>query len=342
MLLTAFGFRGTVGVAMGVSKVLFWTVCLNVWGIGFSVAHAQNDTASNEHSLEGTRSQEVEEEESSVDPSNASKNDSGKQIQSDLELRPGDQVDNPVSNVALPAPMRSLNSEIDFTDGQDQMFLVTLLLGIITLLSVGTSFWLYRWRSLIIDNERVLVPERWASAMDMQTKTHQQMSRGMVSLLEVMDTRNQEVWQKLSDLNETIDTMRKAITKRDQTIDRLQEGQDTFVFRRFLCRFIEVGQEFNQQCSSESGGTVDVELLRDLLWQSIEECGVEEFEPEIGGDYLTAKGVADRPIFDECHDPSKHNMIARVIKPGFCVPNGNDNVIIVPAKVAVWRIPDEA
>ena len=74
------------------------------------------------------------------------------------------------------------------------------------------TFWLYRWRRLILNNEAVLVPEKWGAVIQKQTESHQQMVYALSDILKGIEMKHQETWTSLGDLNQTIEALRSAVS----------------------------------------------------------------------------------------------------------------------------------
>ena len=158
-----------------------------------------------------------------------------------------------------------------------------LFLSVTNLISVGISFYLYRWRKLLLTRDEILVPEAWGRKLD-------GFSREIRAIVDAFN-RNTKDLQTVSDNNtakfdtmvETFMTLQSAVDERDNEIRRLKRGYDQQVFRRFLTRFVRVHQALRDALKSDTENAEDIETLRRLLEDALDECGVEVFQPELGG-----------------------------------------------------------
>ena len=119
------------------------------------------------------------------------------------------------------------------------------------------------------------------------------------------------------------------------------QAQNSQIFRKYVRRFIGVGQiieEFQREGSADANGLKDI---RDMLEDALEECGVEFFQPDIGEDVRTAHGVADNPKIEGTNRQEDDWRIKEVLKTGHQIRGPESIDIIIPAQVLVYRFQNE-
>ena len=210
------------------------------------------------------------------------------------------------------------------------IWLLIFVLLVVNAISVGVSFYLYRWRRLIIGGSPYLVPEKWARHLDKQHAgliefTHNLDATIKKLLVEIGDTS-----QKVGTLSDEYMTLRGVIDDRDFEIKRLKRGYDRDVYVRFLKGFIRLDAAINEK--------QHLELLSRLSQDALDECGVECFSPATGSDYRTlGTQVADNPKTIATIDASKDFLIVETLQPGYLLRSSEDVEVIVSAKVSIYR-----
>lgn len=162
-----------------------------------------------------------------------------------------------------------------------------------------------------------------------------QLFRPIEQRLANLQTAASEQSLRLAELSETTMKLQGALDERDQEVRRLKKGYDAEIFRRFLRRFIRVDQALADMSNDRDAGAVDVAQLRKMFQDALDECGVEQFEPEIGADYRTAPGISDNPKVVPAQRPEDTFRIAEVIDPGYRL-RGDSKEIVLPARVKIF------
>ena len=204
-----------------------------------------------------------------------------------------------------------------------------------TALSVGISFYLYRWRRLLLDREEILVPEAWGKRLLDFNKSINTLIETFGRNTNLLENASENNTATLNTMVETFMTFRTAIDERDREIRRLKGGYDKEIFARFLKRFIRVHQTLENLKTSEDEGDQGLEMLSRLLEDALDDCGLEIFEPKLGEDYRRIEGIADNPLWEPTTEPDKEFTIAEVIEKGYRLPGGERSDVIVPAKVKI-------
>ena len=210
------------------------------------------------------------------------------------------------------------------------------LLSATASISVGISFYLYRWRKLLLSRDEILVPEAWGKKLFTFDKR-------LYSLINEFE-RNTKLLEAASEINtatlnqmvETFMTFQTAISERDQEIRRLKAGYDKDIFRRFLNRFIRVHQTLISMQKGETESDDPLVMLRRLLEDAFEECGLEIFEPPLGEDYRKIEGIADNPAIEMTMKSEEIFKITEVIEKGYRLSGSERSVVLIPAKVKVF------
>jgi molecular chaperone GrpE (heat shock protein) len=140
----------------------------------------------------------------------------------------------------------------------------------------------------------------------------------------------------INHLFEASSAMQGALDQRDAEIKRYREGYDVELLRRIVRRFIRVKGAIADANSHDATHTSAIHQVSRLLDDALEECGVEEFRPQIAEDFRTAIGVADNPKLIETSDQSRNFQIADVLEPGYRFRNTADGEVILPARVSIY------
>lgn len=210
------------------------------------------------------------------------------------------------------------------------------LLSAATALSVGISFYLYRWRKLLLNRVEILVPEAWGKKLLAVDKSLNSLIVDFDQNTSLLETASENNTKKLNDMIETFMTFQTAISERDREINRLKGGYDKDIFRRFLYRFIRVHQTIDVFQTGNAESDDRLEKLRRLLEDAFEECGLEIYEPPLGEDYRKVEGIADNPVKETTVNPEEVFKIAEVVETGYRLSGIERSEVLIPAKVKIF------
>jgi hypothetical protein len=236
-----------------------------------------------------------------------------------------------------PQSLNAINSSTLKNQRVIQWISISLLvMSIACIISVTISFYLYRWRRILLSKPSLIVPEKWGKhMMDMEqsvvrlTKLHKQ----------GIDNLSEKSFAQTSKIDNMIDTfmaMRHSLDEKDAEIRRLKKNYDTEVFRKFLYRFIRVDQSLADFIEDEMYEAENLQLLKRLMEDALDECSVELFVPNVGDDYRRVDGIADNPKIVKTEDVGDDYKIAEVLQAGYKIRGSDDNQPIVPAKVKIF------
>lgn len=238
------------------------------------------------------------------------------------------------STEPLPTSMPVRQPASSLSDQWMILALVTMALAM--LLSTAISFYLYRWRKILLSNPHVVIPEQQGEWFTTMTQQVVNLTRAISSSIEVFGQQTRETHQGVSNLSETFMTMQQALDEREQEIQRLKRGYDSEIFRKFVARFIRVDQaveDFQRMGSADQDG---LEQIRRLLSDSFAECNVECFQPDVGSDYREAFGIADNPKTVEAGSAKDNFKIAEILESGYLIRSAENTEVILPAKVRIY------
>lgn len=222
---------------------------------------------------------------------------------------------------------------------QSWLIVVAVVASIATLVAVSISFYLYRWRRILLaEHPNALVPEEWGAELKSNRKATQDLiasyNQNTQSSSDFLNQHSDAVRQ----MTETFMTFKKSLDEKDAEIERLRQGYDSHVYRQFLNRFIRVHQSLLDYTSETDVSVSDIRNLSLLFEDAMEESGVALFEPEVGDDIRgLGDRVAENPKILETTDASAHLTIAEVNAPGYEIVNGEQPVVLIPAQVTVYR-----
>lgn len=212
-----------------------------------------------------------------------------------------------------------------------------LALSVTTLISTAISFYLYRWRKILLSEPHfhLVVPEQfgeWVNTVDARIK---KLTDSFNNGVEHVTQQSQHTNENVSNLVETFMTLQRALDERDNEIRRLKRGYDAEIFRKFVSRFIRVDQVVEDLQKAEGADANDLNHIRRLLEDAFAECGVESFQPDVGSDYRKADGVADNPKSVKVENPEDAFKIIEVLESGYQLRTSEGSEVIIPAKVKI-------
>ncbi len=233
---------------------------------------------------------------------------------------------------------------IQNTHDRDGQYLLTIILSLITLVSLSTSFWLYKWRRVVTAGKDIVVPEVFASQVNGIVQAVSSSSSELGTVVNQQSGIVNQFSDSLKNLDESIKGMidtymslQTALNQKDEEIARFKDGYDSKIFHNFLLRFTRVDQVIQEYLKDEK---IDLDGLKDIhevMEDALEECGVELFSPNIGESYLDLDGIAGNPKKIDTKDENQNLTICEVIKAGYRrkLPNSKFEVI-TQAKVSIF------
>ena len=215
-----------------------------------------------------------------------------------------------------------------------------ILLSLATVTSVAISFYLYRWRRILLAQPNLIVPEEWGKYLAGVGQGLKMLAGTVNTNLGLVSQETNRNSEQVSKLLETFLTLQKAIDERDEEVKRLKKGYDSHIYRRFLNRFIRVDQLISDYLQSSSGNQDNMAQVKRLLEDALDECGVEAFTPSIGEDSRVVDGIADNPKIVSADDKESEFKIVEVIEKGYRMRGKESNEILVPAKVSITMLDE--
>lgn len=215
------------------------------------------------------------------------------------------------------------------------IWIALLALSASTLIAILISFYLYRWRKILIQSQDVLLPEELAkSIMTFSSDIQQQTKASKLFGREFRDNTS-KVTEGIKVLGKSLLTFQKSLEDKDREINRYKSGYDAVILKRNLMGFVRLAL-FIDEIESESN---EVKKIHLLLEDALEDCGVEKFFPEIATSFKLAIGVEEGPEVQRVDDPDLDMKILEVRRPGFQFSQGNslDTRVILKARVVVGR-----
>jgi hypothetical protein len=208
------------------------------------------------------------------------------------------------------------------------------------ILSVLLSFHLYRWRKMLLSKPDILVPEEWEKVLNQVFLTVKQNQLQSIDARSKSQYLHEEVFKNSEKTLEAFMSLHKAMDEKDKEIERLKHGYDSYIYKKFLKRFLKANIAA-KEILEEDPTNASLKEVQDLLHDALQECDVEEFEPRIGDDVRYTKGIADGSRIIETIDLAKDFTVAEVIDQGYWVRGDTTTLVILEAKVKIYRMKKE-
>ena len=261
-----------------------------------------------------------------------------------VDEKPGPKTDYAMASKTDSKPNQTTDkaqadhSEISTSDNnQGVLSLALFMMSFALLISVAVSFYLYRWRKILLAKQNLAIPEVFVGSVTGLNKGVQQLSQALVTHMQQLIQKNNSMETRIAEMTETFLTLQNSLDRKDLEIKRLKEGYDAGIFRKFLIRFVRVDQVIEDYKLEKPELAEDLNQIQRILVDAFEECNVERFSPEIGTDYRHSEGVADNPrvIKPESEDHRAYH-ITEILEDGYRLVLQDGFDIILPARVKIY------
>lgn len=207
---------------------------------------------------------------------------------------------------------------------------VVMISLIINIILAFTAFTLFRWRKLVVNDEKTLMPEQWVNSFGSEIVNLSQVVGQLVN-------GSSSNSKKLNDLGEILETFNRSLDDKDKEIKRYKQGYDAYIYKRFVRKFILITASLKDLLDKGEPGKVDLEAIHFRLEDALEDCGIEIRDIELGSDYRKLGDLAeDNPQSCPTDNEDQHFKVAEVIRPAYVIANEDRSNVIIPAKVKVY------
>lgn len=236
----------------------------------------------------------------------------------------------------LPGLNNSVSSDSPREGTPIILYAAIFLLALATAVSVAVSFYLYKWRRILLSSPHMLVPEALGEHLQAVGARVNENTKLTISGAHSVQALTKEVTKTHSEMLTAFMTLQSSLDEKDSEIRRLKKGYDAEIYRKFINRFIRVYQAVDDCLAGSDSDHEMLTQLKVLLQDAFEECGVEPFSPNLGADYRTFKGVADNPKTVSASTPDQAFQVAEVLEAGYRIRAGDGYEILIPAKVKIF------
>ena len=175
------------------------------------------------------------------------------------------------------------------------------LTSLIALLFIVLSVYLYRWSRALSATTGQTLPK-------LETIKH--LLRGIEVKIKTPETVSDDgAGDGISDVSDLRDYLKRLIPVDIAVDDFMQDGEDSKA----------------------------LEVIKALIEDALDSCGVETFSPEIGEDYRRAEGVADYPKTQVTDKPEDKFKITEVLEKGYRIKTETGYDVIYPARVRIFN-----
>jgi len=193
----------------------------------------------------------------------------------------------------------------------------SIIVIVVVLCTIWTTWWLRR-------NSIKIVME-----MDDESKHNDEN-------LEILNTH-------IIKTNNLLETYNKVIDEKGAELNKYKDGGELAKQKGLFNSLIEI-EEFIKKFSETSSNLDErtknyITAIKDKLGIVLTNSGIEQFSPELNQNVLEEKGCSSGMETKKTKNPSKVNLIASVIKPGYrLLIKENEFIFLKNAEVQVYEL----
>jgi len=196
-----------------------------------------------------------------------------------------------------------------------------------------------RWHRLTLKNLHALLPSQIATPSPVMDDENSKTLTAFSSMSHELLASQANVQSSLDRMIEIHMALQPKLDERDREIQRLRSGFEASLFKKFIRRFVRIDIGIHDRLKANIPPADSLPNLSRLMADALQECGVERFEPDIGGDYRYVEGVADSPKSIQTNQKDMQFAIAEVERAGYRFIEIGTERIIIPAEVIIYSYP---
>ena len=158
------------------------------------------------------------------------------------------------------------------------------------------------------------------------------------------NSENLEILNKhIIKTNDLLETYNKVIDEKGAELNKYKDGGELAKQKGLFNSLIEI-EEFIKKFSETSSNLDErtknyITAIKDKLGIVLTNSGIEQFSPELNQNVLEEKGCSSGLKTKKTKDPSKVNLIANIIKPGYRLQvKENEFIFLKNAEVQVYEL----
>ena len=256
-------------------------------------------------------------------------------------IKPGGELEDDESSVTV--ENIKPGGKLEANDGPLIFLLIICILSmILAITSSLIAFWLYRWRTFLIDNQNFLVPENLIIEYQRQNQKLDELSRSISNSTKFFEEGMRTIGGVIENTNQNLLIFQEKINEKDKEIQRYREGFDLKIYKAFLNRYFRVFQLIEKLSNQEKISQSEIQKIQEVFIDAFEESGVELFYPEEGEDYLESNFMfEDNAKVILTNEPQHHNKVAKVLRPALRTTDTDKKQIIIRSKVTIFNYQGE-
>ena len=177
--------------------------------------------------------------------------------------------------------------------------------------------------------------------------------KNSINIMEEMDDESKHNGKNLEILNNNVTetskllkTYNKVVEEKTIELKKYKDGGELSKQKGLfnsLIEILEFAKKFNETSNSLDERTKNyIIAIKDKLDIVLTNSGIEQFNPELNQSVLEVKGCSSHLETKKTKDPSKVNLIASVIKPGYrLLIKENEFIFLKNAEVQVYELENE-
>jgi len=266
--------------------------------------------------------------------------------------------DNPIDHKVMPNHVSMIDAGTNTSDQANQSkndYNLPIILVVLCFVALVVSLWvnlfLLKWRRSVTAGDVSIVPSELLGIVSQQTKAVTELKnqqrkhsddlfQNLTNFASLIERKSDETHSSSSELLVAFTGLQKSLTDKDTEIERLRNGYDFEIYRKFLNRFIKleriVGEEIEDLCAGKGDAVESLKDIETLLRQALAECGLTTFEPEIGASICDTDGVDENYKRRPAEKPEQALTIAEVIEPGWRIKTAAGYEYAKKARVIIY------
>ena len=174
--------------------------------------------------------------------------------------------------------------------------------------------------------------------------------RNSIKIVMEMDDESKHNAENLETLNthiiktnDLLETYNKVIDEKGAELNKYKDGGELAKQKGLFNSLIEI-EEFIKKFSETSSNLDErtknyITAIKDKLGIVLTNSGIEQFSPELNQNVLEEKGCSSALETKKTKNPSKINLIASVVKPGYRLQvKENEFIFLKNAEVQVYEL----